>query len=81
MVWIRITLPQQAQGALAASYRKLGAPPARLDQVILARAERPHTLDDGSWIVDAGATIRMLNRRMNWDLPATGAKTLNGVIM
>ncbi len=45
MVWIRITLPQKALGALAASYRKLGAPPARLDQIILAHSERPHTLD------------------------------------
>lgn len=45
MVWIRITQPESAQGSLATSYRKLGAPPARLDQIILAHSERPHTLD------------------------------------
>ncbi len=45
MVWIRITSPQLAQGALATSYRKLGAPPAKLDQIILAHSERAHTLD------------------------------------
>lgn len=45
MVWIRITQPENARGSLAASYRKLGAPPARLDQIILAHSERPHTLD------------------------------------
>lgn len=45
MVWIRITRPENAQGSLATSYRKLGAPPARLDQIILAHSERPHTLD------------------------------------
>lgn len=45
MVWIQTTLPEQAQGSLAASYRKLGAPPARLEQIILAHSERPHTLD------------------------------------
>lgn len=45
MVWIRITSPRDARGKLAASYRKLGAPPARLDQIILAHSKRPHTLD------------------------------------
>lgn len=45
MVWIKTTLPEHAEGRLAASYRKLGAPPARLDQIILAHSERPHTLD------------------------------------
>ncbi len=38
-------------------------------------------LEDGSWIVDGGATLRMLNRRMDWDLPTSGAKTLNGLIL
>ncbi|MFN2335116.1 MAG: carboxymuconolactone decarboxylase family protein, partial [Wenzhouxiangellaceae bacterium] len=37
--------PQDAEGKLATSYRKLGAPPARLDQIILAHGQRPHTLD------------------------------------
>ena len=45
MVWIRIVEPMQASGELAESFRRLGAPPARLDQIILAHSERPHTLD------------------------------------
>jgi len=38
-------------------------------------------LENGDWIVDGGATVRMLNRRYDWDLPNTGAKTLNGLIL
>jgi Mg2+/Co2+ transporter CorB len=38
-------------------------------------------LENGSYIVDGGATIRMLNRRLEWSLPTTGAKTLNGLIL
>ncbi len=37
--------------------------------------------EEGTWIVDGGATIRMLNRRFDWGLPTTGAKTLNGLIL
>ena len=37
--------------------------------------------DDGSFLVNASANIRSLNRMMNWDLPTDGAKTLNGVIL
>lgn len=45
MVWIRITQPEDANGALATSYRRLGAPPALLDHIILVHSQRPHTLD------------------------------------
>lgn len=38
-------------------------------------------LDSGDWVVDGGASLRMLNRRFDWKLPATGAKTLNGLIL
>lgn len=38
-------------------------------------------LDDSRWIVDGAASVRMLNRRMQWTLPAGGAKTLNGLIL
>ncbi|MEE4302731.1 MAG: HlyC/CorC family transporter [Wenzhouxiangella sp.] len=38
-------------------------------------------LENGDWIVDGGATVRMLNRRFDWNLPITGAKTLNGLIL
>ena len=36
--------------------------------------------DDGTYIVNASITVRDLNRRLGWDLPITGPKTLNGVI-
>jgi len=36
---------------------------------------------DSSYLVNASANIRSLNRMMNWDLPTDGAKTLNGVIL
>ncbi|RKZ35390.1 MAG: magnesium/cobalt efflux protein [Gammaproteobacteria bacterium] len=40
-----------------------------------------HALEDGSYLVDGSATIRDLNRAMNWDLPTDGPKTLNGLIL
>ncbi len=38
-------------------------------------------LDDERWIIDGAASVRMVNRRMHWDLPASGAKTLNGLVL
>ena len=35
----------------------------------------------GGWLVDAGANVRVLNRRMSWRLPTDGPKTLNGLIL
>ncbi len=37
--------------------------------------------ENGDWIVDGAATLRMLKRRLDWQLPDTGAKTLNGLIL
>jgi Mg2+/Co2+ transporter CorB len=37
--------------------------------------------ENGHWTIDGAATIRMLNRRLEWDLPTSGAKTLNGMIL
>ena len=37
--------------------------------------------DDGSFIVEGGASIRELNRIMDWQLPTDGPKTLNGLIL
>jgi Mg2+/Co2+ transporter CorB len=34
-----------------------------------------------SFVVDAGANVRQLNRLMNWGLPTDGPKTLNGLII
>lgn len=36
---------------------------------------------DNSFIVDATANIRDLNRSQNWELPTDGPKTLNGLIV
>lgn len=36
---------------------------------------------DGSIIIDGSATIRDINRSLNWNLPTSGPKTLNGIIL
>jgi Mg2+/Co2+ transporter CorB len=36
---------------------------------------------DRSYVVDASANVRQLNRVMNWNLPTDGPKTLNGLIV
>ena len=40
-----------------------------------------HRQDDGSYLVDGGASIRELNRTLGWNLPTDGPKTLNGLII
>lgn len=40
-----------------------------------------HTDSDGHLIVAGNANIRELNRKMNWNLPTKGPKTLNGLIL
>lgn len=40
-----------------------------------------HPQPDGSCLVSGSASVRELNRTMGWDLPVTGAKTLNGAIL
>ena len=37
--------------------------------------------DDGSFIIDGSATLREINRELDWNLPASGPKTLNGLIL
>lgn len=37
--------------------------------------------DDGSYIINASISIRTLNRLMGWNLPTSGPKTLNGLIL
>ncbi|MDD4914937.1 MAG: CNNM domain-containing protein [Methylococcales bacterium] len=39
------------------------------------------TQPDGGYLVDAGITVRELNRVTQWDLPTEGPKTLNGLII
>ncbi len=36
---------------------------------------------DGSFVVNASASVRALNRRMGWTLPTSGPRTLNGQII
>jgi Mg2+/Co2+ transporter CorB len=40
-----------------------------------------HAEADGSFVVNASATVRALNRGMRWNLPTDGPKTLNGLII
>jgi Mg2+/Co2+ transporter CorB len=35
---------------------------------------------DGSFMVHGGVTLRDLNRQLDWNLPTTGPKTVNGLI-
>lgn len=36
---------------------------------------------DGSYLIDAGISVREVNKRLGWDLPLSGPKTLNGLIL
>jgi len=36
---------------------------------------------DGSYLIDASVPLRELNKKLNWQLPINGAKTLNGLII
>jgi Mg2+/Co2+ transporter CorB len=38
-------------------------------------------IDGLTYLVNATATVRSLNRMMHWSLPTDGAKTLNGIIL
>src|SRR6202050_5099979 len=40
-----------------------------------------HTERPGVYIVNASATIRALNRALGWQLPTSGPKTLNGLLL
>jgi Mg2+/Co2+ transporter CorB len=39
-----------------------------------------HPQDDGTYLIDGGAHIRLINRSLDWELPTDGPKTLNGLI-
>lgn len=47
----------------------------------LATSKKIIQQDDGSYLVDGGTPVRILNRTLNWDLPTDGPKTLSGLIM
>ena len=40
-----------------------------------------HREKGGSFVVNAAASVRTLNRKMGWSLPTTGPRTLNGLIV
>lgn len=40
-----------------------------------------HPQEDGSYFIEASATIREINKNLDWSLPTDGPKTLNGLIM
>ncbi len=53
---------------------ELGTEPAGVHLGITKESDR-------SYVVDASANVRELNRLMNWNLPTDGPKTLNGLIV
>lgn len=40
-----------------------------------------HPQDDGSYLIDGGASIRDINRQLRWQLSTNGPRTLNGLIL
>ncbi len=39
-----------------------------------------HPQTDGTFLIDGSASIRHINRKLDWDLPTDGPKTLNGLL-
>jgi Mg2+/Co2+ transporter CorB len=48
---------------------------------IAGMGEDAHAEADGSYLVRGDATLRELNRKLGWNLPTDGPKTLNGLIL
>ncbi len=48
-------------------------------RITTSRDIRPQ--DDGTYIVDGGTQVRELNRAFTWNLPTSGPRTLNGLIL
>jgi Mg2+/Co2+ transporter CorB len=46
-----------------------------------ARSREIRLLEDGTYLVDGGASLRTLNRHMGWGLPEDEASTLNGLLL
>lgn len=40
-----------------------------------------HAQQNGSYLIDGATSIREINRTLSWDLDASGAKTINGLLM
>ncbi len=39
-----------------------------------------HPQNDGTFLIDGTASIRTINRQLDWDLPTDGPKTINGLL-
>ena len=39
-----------------------------------------HPQEDGTYLIDGGAMLRLINRSLGWELPTDGPKTLHGLI-
>ena len=46
----------------------------------IGKIEDIHPQADGSYLVKGGASIRDLNRKLGWELPSDGSRTINGLI-
>jgi Mg2+/Co2+ transporter CorB len=46
-----------------------------------ARSREIRLLEDGTYLVDGGASLRTLNRNMDWGLPEDEVSTLNGLLL
>jgi Mg2+/Co2+ transporter CorB len=46
-----------------------------------ARSREIRLLEDGSYLVDGGVSLRTLNRTLDWALPEDEASTLNGLLL
>lgn len=46
-----------------------------------ARVKNVSMETDGSYVVNGGVTIRMLNRTLGWKLPTAGPRTINGLVL
>ncbi|WP_286234747.1 HlyC/CorC family transporter [Thalassotalea sediminis] len=46
-----------------------------------APSEEVHIQPDGSYLVDGSATVRDINKEMDWHFPTDGPKTLNGLVL
>ena len=40
-----------------------------------------HPQPDGTYLVDGSASVRELNRAMQWELPTGGPRTMNGLVL
>ncbi|MYJ74022.1 MAG: CBS domain-containing protein, partial [Gammaproteobacteria bacterium] len=40
-----------------------------------------HRQDDGSYVINGSVLVREVNRLLGWDLPTTGPRTMNGLIL